>query len=216
MSLARPPEEARTAAHERGGRRADDPAPGILFFVVGASGVGKDTLMARSRALLDGGRYLFARRTITRPVDSGGEDHRAVALDAFLAARDRHAFLLDWQAHGLHYGLPRELLGELAHGRHVVANGSRQAVGALLAAVPRAVVVEVTAGAETVRARLQARGREGGADIAQRLARQVAPYPDGAEVVRVSNDGTPEEGVVAFVRCIEAVVGRLPGGGGLG
>ncbi|HEY0200800.1 MAG TPA: thymidine phosphorylase, partial [Burkholderiaceae bacterium] len=104
-----------------------------------------------------------------------------------------------------YYGLPSELLGELTRGRHVVANGSRQAVGALLAAVPRAVVVEVTASAETLRARLQARGRESGADIAQRLARQVAPYPAEAEVVRVSNDGTPEEGAASFVRCIEAV-----------
>ncbi|HEY0202209.1 MAG TPA: phosphonate metabolism protein/1,5-bisphosphokinase (PRPP-forming) PhnN, partial [Burkholderiaceae bacterium] len=65
-------------------------APGILFFVVGASGVGKDTLMARARTLLGGdGRFRFARRTITRPADPDGENHHAGTQSAFLAARAR-------------------------------------------------------------------------------------------------------------------------------
>ena len=45
---------------------------GILFVIVGASGVGKDTLIAGAMATLSGsGRYVQARRVITRASGTG-------------------------------------------------------------------------------------------------------------------------------------------------
>ena len=79
---------------------------GTLFLVVGPSGAGKDSLIDGLRARLDPSRFVFARRTITRPSGAPGEDHLACSETEFERARSRGDFLITWQAHGLHYGLP--------------------------------------------------------------------------------------------------------------
>ena len=56
-------------------------ASGILFFVVGPSGAGKDALIEGARHLAD--RFCFARRVITRPAGSPGENHEALDEAAF-------------------------------------------------------------------------------------------------------------------------------------
>mgnify|MGYP001549422271 CR=1 FL=1 len=56
---------------------------GSFFVVVGASGVGKDTLIAGAMEILaPTGRYVQARRVITRPAGPG-EDHTPVSPDEF-------------------------------------------------------------------------------------------------------------------------------------
>ena len=53
---------------------------GVFFFVVGPSGVGKDTLIDGAKAALrDDARYVFATRTITRPAGAPGEAHVGVS-----------------------------------------------------------------------------------------------------------------------------------------
>lgn len=99
--------------------------PGILFVIVGASGVGKDTLIAGAMtALAASGRYVACRRVITR-AEGPGEDHEPISPEEFERRAAAGGFLHRWQAHGLSYGLPIELRAELEAGRHVVANGSR-------------------------------------------------------------------------------------------
>ncbi|MFE1601333.1 phosphonate metabolism protein/1,5-bisphosphokinase (PRPP-forming) PhnN [Methylobacterium sp. ID0610] len=183
---------------------------GILFLVVGPSGAGKDTLIEGARAALGAGRrYVFARRVITRPPGSAGEDHEAMSEDAFAACAAAGGFLAAWSAHGLHYGLPRGLREDLAAGRHVVANGSRNAVAALADRVPRLVVVEVTAPPEVLAARIAGRARESGAALRARLARKAAALPDHLEVIRVANDAEPEIGIERFVAALEGAAARL-------
>ncbi|MDR6292327.1 thymidine phosphorylase [Inquilinus ginsengisoli] len=189
-------------------------SPGIFFLVVGPSGSGKDTLIDGARAILaPSGRYHFARRVITRPSGAAGEDHDGTTEEAFAALEQQGRFLITWQAHGLHYGLPIELLEACRQGRHVIANGSRSAVPALAERVPRLVLVEVSAPAAVLARRIAGRGREAGADIAARLARPApdlsAAFAGGVRVVRVANDGTPEAGIAAFVRLVQQEASRL-------
>ncbi len=179
--------------------------PGIFFFVVGPSGVGKDTLIDGARAALGpSGGYVFARRVITRPADAGGEAHEA-ASEAEFAVREREGgFLVTWRAHGLHYGLPRALADDLAAGRHVVANGSRTVVAELARHVPRFAMVSVSAAREARAGRIAARGRESGAAVAARLAREVtAALPPGVTVLDIANDGSAADGVARFVALLE-------------
>ncbi len=170
----------------------------MLVLVVGPSGAGKDTLLEGARQAMPEAR--FVRRVITRPAEAGGEDHEAVSEAAF-SQRD---FALQWEAHGLRYGIPADIADDLAAGRTVVANVSRGAIAAAAARFP-VHVIEVTAPAEVLAARLAARGRESGADVAARLARTVA-LPDGVRVTRVVNDGTMAEGVARFLAAVRGEI----------
>jgi phosphonate metabolism protein PhnN/1,5-bisphosphokinase (PRPP-forming) len=183
----------------------------MLVVVVGASGAGKDTLMERARAELAGDpAFRFVRREITRPAGAGGEDHTEVSPAVFDARRAAGGYALSWEAHGLGYGIPADIAEDLAAGRVVVANISRARIAEAGERFPT-MVLEITAPAEVLAARLAARGRETAADIAARLAREVA-LPAGVAVVRVVNDGTPQDGAAAVVAALRGAAesaGRL-------
>lgn len=170
----------------------------MLVLVVGPSGAGKDTLLDRARAELSGSPgFRFVRRTITRPAQAGGEDHEAITRTAFEARRDAGGFALWWEAHGLLYGLPADILQDFEQRRISVANVSRAMIAD--AAARFAVhVVEITAPPEVLAARLAARGRESAADVAGRLARQVALPPE-VPVTTIMNDGTAEQGAARLL-----------------
>jgi len=184
----------------------------VLVGVVGPSGAGKDTLMSGARAALAGdARFRFVRRGITRPAGSGGEEHEALSEAQFASRRDAGGFALWWSAHGLSYGIPRDIEADLARGRVVVANLSR---GALAEAATRYSlrVLEITAPVALRAERLAARGREKVADIAARLARE-APLPPGLDVEVVSNDGAREVGVARVLQALSrAASDVLPAG----
>jgi len=182
--------------------------PGTFFFVVGASGVGKDTLIAAAMAILaPGGRYVQARRVITRPAGPG-EDHEPVSEAEFFRRAEAGGFLHVWEAHGLHYGLPARLRADLAAGRHVIANGSRASVPGLAGRVDRLVLVEITAPPERLRDRILQRGRESGDQVEERLLREVGRFPAGLRRVTVANDASIEEGASRLVAVLEREAGR--------
>jgi phosphonate metabolism protein PhnN/1,5-bisphosphokinase (PRPP-forming) len=179
----------------------------MLVAVVGPSGAGKDTLMAGARMRIEpDARFRFVRRSITRAASAGGEDHEPVDRDAFLRSRDTGGFALWWEAHGLLYGIPRDIELDLAAGRCVVANMSR---GALSEAASRyeLLVLEITAPPAVLAARLAARGREDPDTVAARLARE-APLPPALRIRRVVNDGRVEQGVAEVVRALLDAAGE--------
>jgi len=176
---------------------------GVLVGVVGPSGAGKDTLMAAARsAFANDPRIRFVRRAITRPVEAGGEDHLALDPADFAARRESGGFALWWAAHGLLYGIPRDIEDDLRIGRVVVANLSRTVLAEASRRF-RLLVLEITAPPALLAARLAARGREDAAAIAVRLARE-APLPPGLSVIRTVNDGSVDQGVAQVVSALRA------------
>ncbi|WP_431284426.1 phosphonate metabolism protein/1,5-bisphosphokinase (PRPP-forming) PhnN [Humitalea sp. 24SJ18S-53] len=171
----------------------------MLIAVVGASGVGKDTLLDRSRvALQDDQRFRWARRVITRPAEAGGEDHDAVTEAEFLLRR----FALSWSAHGLRYGITEADGAAALVGHRVVANLSRAILAEAATRFPLR-VVNITLPDSLRAARLAARGREDVADIAARLSR-VAPLPPGLNIIEIVNDGSAAEGAARLVAALTA------------
>jgi phosphonate metabolism protein PhnN/1,5-bisphosphokinase (PRPP-forming) len=170
----------------------------MIFAIVGPSGAGKDTLIAGALAARPDLRLV--RRVITRPADRGAEDHEPVSEAEFARRKAAGAFALDWQAHGLCYGIPRD---QLAGPGTVLFNGSRAILALAQQCLPDLRVVVVTAPPEVLGARLAARGRETADDIATRLRRADFALPDGVQAVTVINDATPELGIARFLDALQ-------------
>ena len=182
----------------------------MLIAVVGPSGAGKDTLMGAARAaLLHDARFRFVRRAITRPAEAGGEEHEALSCAAFNARREAEGFALFWEAHGLSYGIPRDIEADLALRRIVIANLSR-AVLAEAGKRYRLRVLQITAPLEVLATRLAARGREAPADIAARLKREVT-LPTGLDVESISNDADVAEGLARVLAALNRAASDAQG-----
>lgn len=185
----------------------DQDNAGTLIVVVGPSGVGKDSLMAVARQhFKDDTGIRFVQRVITRPAESGGEDHLAASANAFAAMKSEGAFAIDWEAHGLSYGVPISVLADLKGGATLVVNGSRSALSDFEAVFPKLTVVNVTARADVLAARLATRGRETAADIKARLNRTTEAPPAGAHVVTIDNSGALETGAQKLIDLIQSFV----------
>ena len=193
-------------------RPADAPrAPGTLAVVVGASGSGKDGLLAAAReAFAHDPAVRLVRRTVTRPAGEAHERHASATEAEFEALAARGAFALSWEAHGLRYGVPRSALDGVRVGRLVVLNGSREALPRIAAAFPcRREVVHVTVSRDRLERRLRARGRESEAAIERRLARRLDPASVGDPVWRLDNNGTLADASRRFVRRLDALAAEL-------
>ncbi len=175
--------------------------PGRLVAVVGPSGAGKDTLIAAAQAARPG--LHVARRVITRPEEAGGEPFEGVTPAEFARRKAAGAFALDWEAHGLCYGIPASIDAALAQGRDVVFNGSRAMLGTAWEHYPGLSVIHVTASAPVLAERLAARGRESRQDIARRLARASYEIPYGIPIRVVQNDGPLAQAVAAFLAALQ-------------
>jgi ribose 1,5-bisphosphokinase len=174
--------------------RAPRIGPGVLVVVVGPSGAGKDTLIGLARTLCsDDPRIVFPRRIVTR-LASAAEDHDTVTSVEFVAAIGQGAFAFWWEAHGLKYALPVGIDAELRSGNTVVCNVSRAVVASLRARYANLTVVLVTAPKEVLLARLAARGRESGGDVAGRVDRAAAAVDDLKPDTLIENIGDPEIG----------------------
>lgn len=180
---------------------------GRLFAIVGPSGAGKDTLIQGALAARPDLHVI--RRVITRPTDAGGEEFEGVTAAEFAERQAAGEFALDWQAHGLRYGIPAAALAPLANGADLLFNGSRQGLERAALLWPGLRVIHVTAPPQVLAARLMARGRESAQDIAARVARAGQPWPEGLSgglsVITVMNDASPETGIARFLDALQPV-----------
>ncbi|HEV2479282.1 MAG TPA: phosphonate metabolism protein/1,5-bisphosphokinase (PRPP-forming) PhnN [Puia sp.] len=178
-----------------------------LIYIVGASGVGKDSLMLYARQQLNGSIPLvFAHRYITRPATQGSENHVALTVEEFLNRKAGGLFALDWESHGLYYGIGIEIDVWMERGFLVVVNGSRQYLPVAKERYPDMMAIVIEADPEIIRHRLESRGREKGEEIEQRIRRQ--PSLDVEGLIRISNNGLLEEGGEDLI----SVLRRVPAG----
>lgn len=181
---------------------------GTMVAVVGPSGAGKDSLLHIARTHFAGRPDVhFVRRVITRPADAGGEDHICVSQADFDAMRAQGAFAVDWDAHGLSYGIPASVQEKLALGHLVIANGSRSALPEWARAFPSLLVVNITASPEVLAERLVARGRESREDILRRLNRGSLKVEGDYPVIEIDNSGALADAGARLIAVLEAELG---------
>ncbi|HEY0328159.1 MAG TPA: phosphonate metabolism protein/1,5-bisphosphokinase (PRPP-forming) PhnN [Rhodopseudomonas sp.] len=172
------------------GQTAAPIGPGRFIAVVGPSGAGKDTLIALAHQAC-GPEVLFPRRVVTRAA-SVFEENDTLTREAFDAALARGGFALNWDAHGLRYGLPAAIDDAIRGGRSVVINVSRAVVPTIRKNYAHVTVVLITAPAEVLAARLAARARPSDGPLAERLHRAIN-VADVAADLTISNVGAPEQ-----------------------
>ena len=181
-----------------------------LIYVVGPSGVGKDSLLnwlrAHVRSMKVAPALHFARRTVTRAQGNSNEDHESVDIETFTQLVSSRAFALQWEAHGLHYGVRHtEVIGRSGW---VMVNGSRAYLEQARALFAGLTALHVCAPEAEVHARLAARQRETPAQVQARMLRasaaDVAPAPSDLAIV---NAGTLDATAAELCELLQAHTG---------
>jgi ribose 1,5-bisphosphokinase len=194
-----------------GGTEACPIGPGRLVVVVGPSGAGKDTLIARARVRLAGDpTIVFPLRIVTRAA-CAAEDHQTISDRDFMTAVEGGAFAFWWEAHGLKYALPAGIDDDIRAGRTVVCNVSRGIVATLRRRYAGLGVVLVMAPAEVLATRLAARSRASDGDIAQRIARAAPPDAELSPDHVIENIGDLEHGTASLVAAIAGTATQCRG-----
>lgn len=170
---------------------------GRFIAIVGASGVGKDSVM-EALAARDPGLVL-ARRVITRPVSAGGERFEGVTMAQFKSRAASGDFVLSWEAHGLHYAIPRSFEDHIQDGKDVLANLSRAVLGRAKDRFDRFEVFNLTADRSVLAKRLAGRGREDADQIARRLQRATFELPPEIDAHQIDNSGAMETTVQSIL-----------------
>ncbi|BBT72977.1 MULTISPECIES: ribose 1,5-bisphosphokinase [Enterobacteriaceae] len=161
---------------------------GKLIWLIGPSGSGKDSLLEVLRQQAHP-QLLVAHRYITRPANAGCENHIALSEAEFFTRAGHNLLALSWHANGLYYGVGVEIDLWLHAGFDVIVNGSRAHLAQAKARYADALLpVCLQVSPDILRQRLQARGRENGAEIAARLERAARYAPPNCPTL--NNDGS--------------------------
>lgn len=149
---------------------------GKLFYVVGASGVGKNSLLGFARAQVPRSTpILFAHRYITRSAHAGNENHIELSDQEFSMRKKNGCFSMDWQSHNTQYGIGVEIDHWLNTGLSVVINGSRAYLSQAATKYQHNLTpILVSANVSLLRQRLIDRGRETISEIDRRLTQAQA------------------------------------------
>lgn len=176
---------------------------GHLILVVGPSGAGKDSVINGAAAhFASDPRVVFPRRVVTRKANVLAEDHDSLTVSAFSEAMAKGAFSIWWAAHNNSYGIPVSIEADLAAGRSVVFNCSRDVIADVARRFLRTTVVDVTAPRDVLVERIVARGRETHDQALARASRQVQPFPPHIKVVRIENTGPLQMAIDALCAVI--------------
>jgi len=177
-----------------------------LFYVIGASGVGKDTLMNYARQTINGNSpVIFAHRYITRDTEAGNENHINISREEFALRKANHLFALDWESHGQFYGIGIEIDLWLQKGLNVVVNGSRQYLPIAKNRYPNIKDVLIDADPEVIKERLMQRNREDAMGIQKRIERSASIKTDLSNSITIYNNTTVEEAGEMLVRLVSGL-----------
>ena len=178
---------------------------GKLFYVVGPSGAGKDSLIDFAKKQVDRAQIQFVQRYITRASNAGGESHIELSVEEFKAKLSTDYFALWWESHGNFYGISTIIDVWMEAGLNVVMNGSRGYLPKAVERYPDMVTILVEVSPEVLRTRLQQRGREGAEEIEKRIQRSLQFQDFSApHLIRLNNDVPLEVSGARFVEIISS------------
>ena len=178
---------------------------GLWIFVCGPSGAGKDSVMAwAAEHLKEQPDIVFSRRLITRPLQPGS-DHDPVTPQQFADLHTTQGLAWHWDAHGFHYGVRSHYGTDVAAGRVVVVNGSREHSHTLDHDSNRVRVVHIEADSAQIEKRLVLRGRDAPHEIERRKERNARLENHGAALTIMNQSTLADAGaqLVVFLQSLQ-------------
>jgi len=153
-----------------------------IVLIVGASGVGKDTLIKYAKhELKDDANFNFVTRYITRQPDDN-ELNFYLEKKAFDTLVQQKYFTSHWTAHENYYGIPKVQIQEKIN----IISISRSAIKDFESQFKNVLVINISIPKEELYARLKSRDRENEEEIQIRLERSY-PLIEGKQVVHFDN-----------------------------
>lgn len=181
-----------------------------LIYLMGPSGSGKDSLISALRQQPQHG-LMFAHRYVTRPWQSGNENHIELTDSEFELRRQSGLFCLDWQANGHQYSVGCEVLAWLVAGHPVLMNGSREHLSQAMEVFGEQLLpVMIRVNENRLRERLLQRGRETSELIEARLERSrrlLETIPDRCHFI--DNNGKLEDAILQFSHVLDQLCESL-------
>lgn len=176
-----------------------------LYFLVGPSGVGKDTLLNHlKRNQYSDTQPLVAHRYITRAVREGDENHIELSDFDFFQRKQAGLFLFDWESHGYHYAIGKEARKWVKQGQNVIVNGSRKYLSSALDIYAKTTPIWITVSEDILRERLIQRGRESAEEIELRIKRnRELESMKTDNCVYINNDQSVEDTIGQILALIE-------------
>lgn len=175
-----------------------------IILVVGASGVGKDTLLREaqkhfSRHKQQGleNAICFVKRYIDRMPNASEKNHFFTRLDFH---KHKEEFISIWEAHHQIYGIKKADVKPLS-----IISVSRKAILDFENAYENVVVVHIKATAQNLQKRLEERGRESKEAIQKRLERSNIEVC-AKHLIEFYNDLPLQESCAAFNALLEKII----------
>jgi len=167
-----------------------------IVLIVGASGVGKDTLLRNIKDKIEAN---FVTRYITRVSDTN-ETNFYVDKDAFKVLQKGDFFVSTWEAHENHYGIAQN---QIKDGLNIISI-SRASIKDFEKLYNDVTTISITLPREALYKRLKGRGREDEEQIQKRLKRSYATI-NATNLVEFINDKPLGDAIEEFSNLLESL-----------
>jgi len=167
-----------------------------IVLIVGASGVGKDTLLI---AIKDKIEINFIKRYITREPDEN-EHNYYIDNEAFDRLKEDDFFVSTWEAHTNKYAIAKN---QIKNGLNLISI-SRGAIKDFENYFDNVITIEITLPRNILYERLKNRGRENEEQIQQRLKRSYKKI-DANNIIQFDNSGSIEESTIRFIKLLKEI-----------
>jgi ribose 1,5-bisphosphokinase len=167
-----------------------------IVLIVGASGVGKDTLI---KAIKNDVKANFVTRYITRVPDEN-ESNYYIGKEDFDYLRKSDFFVSVWEAHGNIYGISKL---SIKHGLNIISI-SRDTIKDFEKAFNDVTTIEIGIPKEMLYTRLKKRGREDEEAILKRIQRSEQKI-DAKNCIYFDNSKSLEQSKKEFISLIYSI-----------
>lgn len=167
-----------------------------IILIVGASGVGKDTLLRNIKTKIEAN---FLKRYITRAPDDN-EANFYLDILAFDSLKEKDYFISAWEAHGNCYGIAKE---HIKDGLNIISI-SRGAIKDFEKEFDDVTTINITIPKELLIQRLHSRGRENMDQILARIDRNYEKI-EAKNLIDFDNSEPLEISINKFINLIQSI-----------